>query len=117
MQPLDQPKLFSTSHAAVVATAHALAARGLVHGHTGNVSLRTADGRVLITPTGVGDLITYSRSIADYPAMFASVFSIIVFASVAVTPRSDASQVLGTSGAKAASTSPGTWRRPDSGPR
>ncbi|WP_338106266.1 class II aldolase/adducin family protein [Streptomyces alboflavus] len=42
-----------SARAAVVATAHALAARGLVHGRTGNVSLRTADGRVLITPTGV----------------------------------------------------------------
>lgn len=42
-----------SGRAAVVATAHALAARGLVHGRTGNVSLRTADGCILITPTGV----------------------------------------------------------------
>ncbi len=33
-----------------------------------------------ITPTGVGDIITYSRSIADYPNMYAAIFSIIVFA-------------------------------------
>jgi ABC-type nitrate/sulfonate/bicarbonate transport system permease component len=53
---------------------------GLAQGLTGAVL-----AELLITPTGVGDLITYSRSIADYPAMFASVFSIIMFASVAVT--------------------------------
>ncbi|WP_417686489.1 ABC transporter permease [Roseibium sp.] len=33
-----------------------------------------------ITPTGVGDIITYSRSIADYPAMYAAIFSIILLA-------------------------------------
>jgi NitT/TauT family transport system permease protein len=33
-----------------------------------------------ITPTGVGDIITYSRSIADYPSMYAAIFSIIVLA-------------------------------------
>ena len=33
-----------------------------------------------ITPTGVGDIITYSRSIADYPGMYAAIFSIIVLA-------------------------------------
>jgi ABC-type nitrate/sulfonate/bicarbonate transport system permease component len=53
---------------------------GLAQGLTGAVL-----AELLITPTGVGDLITYSRSIADYPKMFASVFSIIIFASVAVT--------------------------------
>jgi len=31
-----------------------------------------------ITPTGVGDIITYSRSIADYASMYAAIFSIIV---------------------------------------
>ena len=30
--------------------------------------------------TGVGDIITYSRSIADYPSMYAAIFSIILFA-------------------------------------
>jgi len=33
-----------------------------------------------ITPTGVGDIITYSRSTADYPSMYAAIFSIIVLA-------------------------------------
>jgi NitT/TauT family transport system permease protein len=33
-----------------------------------------------ITPTGVGDIITYSRSIADYPSMYAAIFSIIFMA-------------------------------------
>lgn len=33
-----------------------------------------------ITPTGVGDIITHSRSIADYPSMYAAIFSIILLA-------------------------------------
>ncbi|WP_341211465.1 ABC transporter permease subunit [uncultured Limimaricola sp.] len=33
-----------------------------------------------ITPTGVGDIITYSRSIADYESMYAAIFSIILLA-------------------------------------
>jgi len=33
-----------------------------------------------ITPTGVGDIITYSRSIADYPSMYAAIMSIILLA-------------------------------------
>ncbi len=33
-----------------------------------------------ITPTGVGDIISYSRSIADYPTMYAAIFSIILLA-------------------------------------
>ena len=33
-----------------------------------------------ITPTGVGDIITYSRSIADYPTMYAAIASIVVLA-------------------------------------
>ncbi len=53
---------------------------GLAQGLTGAVL-----AELMITPTGIGDLITYHRSIADYPRMFASVFSIIIFASVAVT--------------------------------
>ena len=35
-----------------------------------------------ITPTGVGDIITFSRSIADYPSMYAAIFSIIALAVV-----------------------------------
>jgi NitT/TauT family transport system permease protein len=34
---------------------------------------------LLITPTGIGDLITYHRSIAEYPKMYAAILSIIVF--------------------------------------
>lgn len=37
---------------------------------------------LLITPTGVGDLITYHASVADYPEMFAAVASIILIAAV-----------------------------------
>ncbi len=50
---------------------------GLAQGFTGAIL-----AELLITPTGVGDLITYYRSIADYPRMFAAILSIIVFASV-----------------------------------
>src|SRR3970040_379688 len=32
---------------------------------------------LLITPTGIGDLITYHSSVADYPKMFAAIASII----------------------------------------
>ncbi len=35
---------------------------------------------LLITPTGIGDLITYNQSIAEYPKMYAAIFSIIVLA-------------------------------------
>ena len=37
---------------------------------------------LLITPTGIGDLITYHRSIANYAEMYASVASIILLAAV-----------------------------------
>ncbi len=37
---------------------------------------------LLITPTGIGDLITYHRSIADYAEMYATIVSIIVFSAV-----------------------------------
>ena len=35
---------------------------------------------LLITPTGIGDLITYNQSIAEYDKMYAAIFSIMVFA-------------------------------------
>ncbi len=35
---------------------------------------------LLITPTGIGDLITYNQSVAEYAKMYAAIFSIIVFA-------------------------------------
>lgn len=53
---------------------------GLAQGFTGAIL-----AELLITPTGVGDLITYYRSVADYPRMFATILSIIVVASVSVT--------------------------------
>lgn len=34
---------------------------------------------LLITPTGIGDLISFNRSIADYPKMYAAILSIMVF--------------------------------------
>jgi NitT/TauT family transport system permease protein len=34
---------------------------------------------LLITPTGIGDVISYNQSIADYPKMYAAILSIIVF--------------------------------------
>lgn len=37
---------------------------------------------LLITPTGVGDLITYNSSVADYPRMFAAIASIVLLAAV-----------------------------------
>ncbi len=39
---------------------------------------------LLITPTGIGDLITYHSSVADYPEMFAAVVSIIVIAALTI---------------------------------
>lgn len=39
---------------------------------------------LLITPTGIGDLISYHRSIAEYEHMYAAVFTIIVFSAVMV---------------------------------
>ena len=53
---------------------------GLAQGFTGAVL-----AELLITPTGVGDLITFYRAGADYEYMFAAIFSIIVFASVSLT--------------------------------
>jgi NitT/TauT family transport system permease protein len=37
---------------------------------------------LLITPTGIGDIITFNQSIADYEKMYAAIFSIIVFSVV-----------------------------------
>jgi ABC-type nitrate/sulfonate/bicarbonate transport system permease component len=62
---------------------------GLAQGFTGAVL-----AELIITPTGVGDLITYYRSVADYPKMFASILSIIVVASVSVTLLQRAEQRL-----------------------
>ncbi|MEO1679668.1 MAG: ABC transporter permease subunit [Pseudomonadota bacterium] len=40
---------------------------------------------LLITPTGIGDLITYNRSIARYDKMFAAIVSILVLAAVTLS--------------------------------
>jgi ABC-type nitrate/sulfonate/bicarbonate transport system permease component len=40
---------------------------------------------LLITPTGVGDLITYHRSVADYAEMYAVIATIIIFSAVVVS--------------------------------
>jgi NitT/TauT family transport system permease protein len=34
---------------------------------------------LLITPTGIGDIITYNQSIAEYEKMYAAIFAIIAF--------------------------------------
>ncbi|MBI2999897.1 MAG: ABC transporter permease subunit [Deltaproteobacteria bacterium] len=39
---------------------------------------------LMITPTGIGDLITYHSSVADYPEMFAAIASIIVLAALTI---------------------------------
>ena len=39
---------------------------------------------LLITPTGIGDLITFHRSVANYAHMYATIASIVLFAVVAV---------------------------------
>ena len=44
---------------------------GLNQGTSGNISMRHEDG-LLITPTGIGDLITYHRSVAEYADMYAA---------------------------------------------
>ena len=33
---------------------------------------------LLITPTGIGDLISYNQSVAEYPSMYAAIVSIII---------------------------------------
>ncbi len=33
---------------------------------------------LLVTPTGIGDIITYNQSIADYPKMYAAIAAVIV---------------------------------------
>jgi ABC-type nitrate/sulfonate/bicarbonate transport system permease component len=53
---------------------------GLAQGFTGAVL-----AELIITPTGVGDLITFYRAQSAYPHMFAAILSIILFASISVT--------------------------------
>jgi ABC-type nitrate/sulfonate/bicarbonate transport system permease component len=53
---------------------------GLAQGFTGAIL-----AELLITPTGVGDLITFYRSQAEYDHMYAAILSIIVVASATIT--------------------------------
>jgi len=53
---------------------------GLAQGFTGAIL-----AELLITPTGVGDLITFYRSQAEYAYMYAAILSIIIVASVTIT--------------------------------
>jgi NitT/TauT family transport system permease protein len=39
---------------------------------------------LLITPTGIGDIISYNSSVADYPRMFAAIASIVAVAAVSL---------------------------------
>jgi NitT/TauT family transport system permease protein len=39
---------------------------------------------LLITPTGVGDLITYHSSVAEYPEMFAAIASIVALGALTI---------------------------------
>jgi NitT/TauT family transport system permease protein len=40
---------------------------------------------LLITPTGIGDLITYHRAVANYAHMYATIASVIVFSAVTLS--------------------------------
>ena len=40
---------------------------------------------LLITPTGIGDLITFNRSVAKFAHMYAAIFSIVAFAVITVS--------------------------------
>ena len=50
---------------------------GLASGFVGAVL-----AELLVTPTGVGDIITYNQSIAEYPKMYAAIASVVVFSVV-----------------------------------
>ncbi|MGW0713080.1 3-oxo-tetronate 4-phosphate decarboxylase [Streptomyces sp. NPDC002643] len=54
----------AAARALIVRTAHSLFTRGLTHGSTGNLSVRLADGTLLLTPTGasLGTLTELSRT-------------------------------------------------------
>jgi ABC-type nitrate/sulfonate/bicarbonate transport system permease component len=40
---------------------------------------------LLISPTGVGDLITYHQSIAEYPQMYAAIAAVIILSALFLT--------------------------------
>lgn len=53
---------------------------GVAEGFSGAVL-----AELLITPTGIGDLITYSRSVAQFDHMYAVILSIVAFAVITVS--------------------------------
>ena len=69
-------KIILPSAAALIFTGLRL---GLAMGFIGIVI-----AELLITPTGIGDLITYNSSVADYPKMFAAIASIVAVAAVSL---------------------------------
>jgi NitT/TauT family transport system permease protein len=69
-------KIILPSAAALIFTGLRL---GLAMGFIGIVI-----AELLITPTGIGDIITYNSSVADYPKMFAAIASIVTVAAVSL---------------------------------
>ena len=61
---------------------------GVAEGFSGVVLAEGFSGVVLaellITPTGIGDLITFHRSVANFAHMYATIASIVLFAVIAV---------------------------------
>ncbi|ADO42979.1 ABC transporter, permease component [Ketogulonicigenium vulgare Y25] len=53
---------------------------GVAEGFSGAVL-----AELLITPTGIGDLITYHRSVANFAHMYATILAIVLFAIIAVS--------------------------------
>jgi NitT/TauT family transport system permease protein len=53
---------------------------GIAEGFSGVVL-----AELLITPTGVGDLITFHRSVANFAHMYATIASIVLFAVITVS--------------------------------
>ena len=53
---------------------------GVAEGFSGAVL-----AELLITPTGIGDLITFNRSVAKFAHMYAAIFSIVALAVIAVS--------------------------------
>ncbi len=49
---------------------------------------------LLITPTGIGDLITYHRSVAEYAEMYAAIFSILLFSAITISVLEKTETVL-----------------------
>lgn len=75
-RPQEVMKIILPHAAALIFTGLRL---GLAMGFIGIVI-----AELLITPTGVGDLITYHSSVADYPRMFAAIVSLIAVAAVTI---------------------------------